>query len=228
MKRLRRDVCLQTIGILCDEMSAGIATNGALAKRLGVSTGTVSSLLKRLAADGLVIHIPYQGVRLTSSGLRSSRRLVRRRRLLQQFLQEMLRLPHQVAIDESVELESVASDRLVAAIATMLSQPEWTIMGEPIPSESGELPAFLRLSECVTSEIVSLQWIEGEPHAVSLGGILFQAGVEIAVLINDRETGTVSVRVGGKPLTLGHSTARRLLVRRILTTEPVRDGSATT
>lgn len=228
MKRLRHDVCLRTIEILCDEASSGLATNGVLAKRLGVSTGTVSSLLKRLAAQELVIHAPYEGVRLTPSGRRCTRRLVRRRRLLQHFLQEMLRLPHEVAVDEAVELEFAASDRLVSAIAVALNHPEWTVMGEPIPDEGGDLPAFLRLVDCANGERVSLQRIEGEPQAVTLGGILLHTGVEIAVLVNDGETGTIAVRVGDKPLTLGHSTARRLLVRRILAPEPARDGSATT
>lgn len=227
MKRLRHDVCLQTIGLLCDETPAGVATNGALARQLGVSTGTVSSLLKRLAADDLVIHAPYEGVRLTPFGQLRSRRLVRRRRLLQLFLQERLRLPHEVAIEESVELESVASDRLVAAIAAALDHPEWTVLGEPIPNEEGELPAFLRLVECADSEIVNLQRIEGEPGAATFGGIVLHSGIEITVLANDGETGTIAVRVGGEPLTLGHSIAHRLLVRRTAAPRSADGGPAT-
>lgn len=225
MKRIRHDVCLEAIGILCDEAPTGVATNGMLARRLGLSTGTVSSLLKRLAAEGLVIHTPYEGVQLTSSGLRRSRRLIRRRRLLQQFLHETLRLPHAVAIDESVDLQMAASDRLIALIATTLRQPEWTTAGEPIPTEEGGLPAFLRLVDCSHDEIVRLQRIEGESGPATFGGVFLHLGVEIGVLVNDAGTGTIVVRIDGMQLTLGHSIAHRILVQRIAASEDAQDGS---
>lgn len=211
LKRVRPEILLRTVEALCSETVAGVATNGELARRLDLSTGTVSSLLKRLAAEGLVFHEPYEGVRLTPAGLRTSRRLIRRRLLLQQFLEQTLSMPHVDAAHEATKLEFAASDRIIAAVDQALRHPEWTTVGEPIPREDGNLPIFVRLIECREGAIVRVQSIEGPPLSM-IQGITMAPGVEISVQRSDSESGTINLSVNGRSLTLGHSIAQRILV----------------
>jgi DtxR family Mn-dependent transcriptional regulator len=77
-----------------------VGTN-ALAERLGVSPGTVTSMLKRMSSLGLVRHERYRGVELTASGERMALEVIRHHRLLESFLAEALGMPWDRVHDEA-------------------------------------------------------------------------------------------------------------------------------
>ncbi|MDX1675885.1 MAG: metal-dependent transcriptional regulator, partial [Longimicrobiales bacterium] len=62
----------------------------AIAERLNVAPGSVTGMLKRLGEQGLVEHQRYQGARLTARGRREAIRMIRRHRVLELFLVEVL------------------------------------------------------------------------------------------------------------------------------------------
>src|SRR5687768_12258441 len=73
-------------------LSAGreAANTSAIADRLGIAAGSVTGMLKRLAEQGLVEHVPYYGARLTAPGEREAVRLIRRHRVLELFMVQVL------------------------------------------------------------------------------------------------------------------------------------------
>jgi len=75
------------------ESGEGSVTTTALAERLDVRPGSVSGMLPKLTALGLVEHVPYRGVRLTDRGTRVALEVVRHHRLLELFLAETLEMP---------------------------------------------------------------------------------------------------------------------------------------
>ena len=97
----------------------GVSTT-ALAERLGVTAGSVSGMLRKLDAAGLVAHEPYRGVRLTDRGRRVALEVIRHHRLIELFLAEVLDMPWDRVHAEAEVLEHVISEELETLIAEKL------------------------------------------------------------------------------------------------------------
>jgi DtxR family Mn-dependent transcriptional regulator len=111
----------------------------ALAERLDLTTGSVSGMLRKLDELGLISHVPYRGVRLTSEGRRVALEVIRHHRLLELYLAEALHMPWDRVHDEAEVLEHVLSEELEALIAAKLGNPTIDPHGDPIPSVDLEL-----------------------------------------------------------------------------------------
>ncbi len=115
------------------------ATTKELADRMALGQGTVSGMLKQLAARGLVEHKPYKGVELTDRGRRLAVRMIRRHRLIELFLVEKLGYAWHEVDDDAERLEHAVSDRLVERIDKLLGHPDVDPHGAPIPTASGQV-----------------------------------------------------------------------------------------
>jgi DtxR family transcriptional regulator, Mn-dependent transcriptional regulator len=105
-----------------------------LAERLGVTAGSASAMVKKLAERGLVTHVPYHGVRLTREGERLALEVLRHHRLLELYLAEHLDVPWDRVHQEAEALEHVLSEDLEARIAAKLGNPTHDPHGDPIPA----------------------------------------------------------------------------------------------
>ncbi len=112
---------------------------GQIALALSVTPGTATSMIKTLADSGLVDHEPYAGVRLTEAGTRLATRVVRRHRLVELFLVEVMGMNWSEVHSDAEVLEHAVSDRLLDRIDAMLGHPAADPHGDPIPSPDGEL-----------------------------------------------------------------------------------------
>jgi DtxR family Mn-dependent transcriptional regulator len=119
----------------------GPVGTSALAERLGLSPGTVTTMLKRMADLGLVEHRPYHGVELTDAGRRVALEVIRHHRLLEAFLADALGMPWDRVHDEAEVLEHHISEELERRIAERLGDPSLDPHGDPIPSADLELAA---------------------------------------------------------------------------------------
>ncbi len=112
----------------------------SLAERLDVSPPAVPRMLKRLKNAGLVKHIPYQGVELTDRGRIEALRELRRHRVLEVFLVDVMGFTWDEAHDHSHDMGHGLNDEVAERMAEMTNQPQRCPHGEPIPSAAGELP----------------------------------------------------------------------------------------
>ena len=128
----------------------GQAATGQLANALGVSPGTVTSMLKTLSEGSLVTYTPYEGVRLTPTGTALALRVVRRHRLIELFLVRTLDLNWDEVHEEAEHMEHAVSDRLIDKIDAYLGHPRVDPHGDPIPGPDGAYDAPLghSLAEC--------------------------------------------------------------------------------
>jgi DtxR family transcriptional regulator, Mn-dependent transcriptional regulator len=124
---------------LQEDGEATVSTT-ALADRLGVTPGSVSAMLRKLDAAGLVTHEPYRGASLTVQGRRVALEVIRHHRLIELFLAEVLDMPWDRVHDEAEVLEHVISEELEDLIAAKLGNPTQDPHGDPIPSAELELP----------------------------------------------------------------------------------------
>src|ERR1051325_3783314 len=110
---------------------------GQIAARLALSPGTVTSMLKTLADSGLLDYEPYGGVRLTKAGRQLAAHVLRRHRLLELYLVEVLHFDWSEVHAEAEQLEHAVSDRLIARMDEVLGFPTVDPHGDPIPSSTG-------------------------------------------------------------------------------------------
>jgi len=121
------------------ERGAQVATTNEIAERLAISPASVSGMMRRLADQGLITHEPYRGVRLTEDGRRAALRTLRRHRILECYLSEVLGYPWDRVHDEAEQLEHAASEELIERMASALGDPSHDPHGAPIPSREGEV-----------------------------------------------------------------------------------------
>jgi DtxR family Mn-dependent transcriptional regulator len=109
------------------------ATTTAIARQLGVAPSSATSMVKKLAALGLVEHAPYRGVTLTEAGNRIALEVIRHHRLLEQYLAETLGVAIDAVHAEADRLEHALSEELEARIDEQLGFPTHDPHGHPIP-----------------------------------------------------------------------------------------------
>jgi DtxR family Mn-dependent transcriptional regulator len=129
--------------ILLEELEGGggRVSTGRIAQALGVTPGTVTSMLKTLADGELVDYEAYGGVRLTAAGRRLALHVVRRHRLIELFLVRVMGVDWSEVHAEAEQLEHAVSERLVERMDEMLGHPSVDPHGDPIPSAALALPA---------------------------------------------------------------------------------------
>ena len=115
------------------------ASTSQIADRLGITAGSVSTMLKRMDTSGLAEHIPYRGVRLTPTGRQLALSVIRRHRLLELFLATSLDIPWEDVHRFADALEHAASDELIELIAIKLGDPVADPHGDPIPNRLLEI-----------------------------------------------------------------------------------------
>jgi DtxR family Mn-dependent transcriptional regulator len=117
--------------------SGHTVTNGLLARELGVSSPSVSAMVQRLADEELLQRSSRRSLRLTGTGEHAALRVIRRHRLLETFLVQMLEMPWDQVHAEAELLEHALSDRLEERIDAILGHPMRDPHGDPIPPRHG-------------------------------------------------------------------------------------------
>lgn len=131
------------------EWSDAPVTTSVLASKLAVQQSTVSDALSRLAAQGLIEREPYGPVALTDSGRSYAVQMVRRHRLIETFLVQLLGYRWDQVHEEAESLEHAASDFMVERIDERLGFPRRDPHGDPIPGPNGDvtIPDAMLLSQ---------------------------------------------------------------------------------
>lgn len=140
---------LKAVWVASEMGGAGASITG-LARRMGVAPSTASENVTRLVEAGLLEHHPYRAVTLSPEGRRRAMAMVRRHRLLETYLVEVLGFEWDEVHAEAEVLEHAVSDRLLDRLDAALGHPERDPHGDPIPSAAGELPeaGLRRLETC--------------------------------------------------------------------------------
>lgn len=191
---------------------------GQLAGALGVAPGTATTMVKTLAESGLVEYEPYTGVTLTKAGQKLAALVVRRHRVIELFLVQMMGYGWDEVHDEAEQLEHVVSERLIERMDEMLGRPEVDPHGDPIPTPDGVLKpqpmqtlltcplgTQVTITRVIDQEKVFLRFIEN--HNLKPGE---------SIEVEDRDAASDSVRVRGRDdqrITIGTRAASKLLVQ---------------
>jgi DtxR family Mn-dependent transcriptional regulator len=121
------------------ERGVRLVPMGHVAAALSVTPGTATTMIKALAESGLAEYEPYSGVRLTRAGEKLANLVLRRHRLVELFLVQVMGMRWDEVHDEAELLEHVVSERLIERIDEMLGRPTHDPHGDPIPTAEGTL-----------------------------------------------------------------------------------------
>jgi DtxR family transcriptional regulator, Mn-dependent transcriptional regulator len=187
-----------------------------LAQRLGISSPSVSEMVIRLSAQGLVEHDRYRGQQLTREGRKVALELVRHHRLLEMFLVQVLGYSWDEVHDEAERLEHVISERMEQRIFELLGRPELDPHGHAIPTLAGKVrPVSNRpLSESHAGEKLVVQGVSdddpGKLRELDRRGLL--PGTRIDVVAESEFEGPIDIRVKGRRESLPLGLARAMFV----------------
>jgi DtxR family Mn-dependent transcriptional regulator len=130
---------LKTIYKITDREGKGASTN-AIAEGMHTKAASVSDMLRKLSEKGFIHYKKYQGVTLTEQGRLTALSIVRRHRLWEVFLVQKLNFGWDEIHEIAEELEHVSDPKFIRRLAEYLGNPNADPHGDPIPTETGELP----------------------------------------------------------------------------------------
>lgn len=206
--------------ILMEEQRQGeaLVPMGRIAAALNVTPSTVTAMVKTLADSGLVTYEPYSGVRLTPAGRKLAAHVLRRHRLLEVFLVQVVGLNWSEVHAEAEQLEHAVSERVIDRIDELLGRPAVDPHGDPIPSAAGVVSEldFPSLLHCSLGSPIRVERVSDQSteflRLVERSGLV--PGSVLSVASRDEMAETVQLRLeSGREVSLGWRAAAKILVQ---------------
>jgi DtxR family Mn-dependent transcriptional regulator len=189
-----------------------------IAERLAVSRPAVSEMIRRMAGEGLVT--VDEGIRLTTDGLALAERVVRRHRLAERFLTDVLGLSWADAHLEAGRWEHILSTSVEAAINRILENPTTCPHGNPIPGSDYRAPDLVTLADLGVGDGFTVTRIPEElEFTPGLLDFLEQNAIvpgRDGVIVASSPDGTVTVQIGDRVVGVGAFAGGRILVRSLV------------
>ena len=188
----------------------------SLADRLNVSPPAIPRMLKRLQSAGFVKHVPYQGVELTPRGREEALREIRRHRILEVFLVNVMGFTWDEAHEHADGLGAGLNDRLTDRMAEMTGFPQRCPHGEPIPDRDGRLPDVADV--CIVNLGVGHQGLVSrvrthQPEKLQyLASLGLTPGTTFEILGRAPFNGPMRLRIGREEVVVGYELMRSLWV----------------
>jgi DtxR family transcriptional regulator, Mn-dependent transcriptional regulator len=184
---------------------------------LSLAPGTVTAMVKTLADSNLVTYEPYSGVRLTPSGRQLALHVLRRHRLIELFLVQVMGMNWSEVHAEAEELEHAVSNRLIERMDDMLGYPSADPHGDPIPDIHGVVEEVVLPSLLVCEVGIPLRLARVGDQSPEFLQLLekrnLKPGSSIQVEGRDEAADAVEIRLdSGERMTLGYRAASKLFV----------------
>lgn len=192
---------------------------GLIAEALGVTPGTATTMVKRFADDGLIKYTPRKGARLTTRGRTLALSVLRRHRIVETFLVQVLGLDWAEVHEEAEVLEHAVSEKVLDKLDAYLGHPTADPHGSPIPPAPGAGPMrtieMRPLTDCKPGRRVTVgRLLDTLPRFLQFAEQnRLTPGTKLTVIANDPAADAITVKVGrAAPTTLGSAAAGKVLV----------------
>jgi DtxR family transcriptional regulator, Mn-dependent transcriptional regulator len=191
-------------------------STSALAKVLNVSDPAVTRMVQRLRDAGYLVHEPYRGVRLTPAGAAEALKNIRRHRVVERFLTDVMQFGWHEVHEPADALGATVSDVLVERMAVMAGNPRRCPHGEPIPTRDGVMPRVVDYPLTEADERV--EWVVSRvnSHEAEVLHYLDSLGLKTGAVFTLAErapfNGPLRLLIDGKEHHIGHELARVLRV----------------
>ncbi len=199
------------------EQAESPVTTSALAESMRVAPSTVTDMLKRLSRKGLINYVPYHGITLTPEGQKQAVKAMRRHRITERFLTDMLGFEWHEAHEEALLFESNISDEVERRLFIALNRPKVCPHGYPIPSKVedtriDEAPLY-SLEPGEQADVVSVK--DDDPELLRfMASLGIKPGVRVRIEAKDPFMGPMRALVGKQKRTVGWHLANAVFVKK--------------
>lgn len=194
----------------------GAAKTKELAEALSVVPGSITNTIEHLERHDLVVHEPYRGVKLTKQGEKIALGIIRRHRLAERMLTDMLNAQWSSVHEEACKLEHALTKKVAALLEARLGYPKFCPHGNPIPTESGlidEQPSIALTDANVGESYVVVKITDEEQDDLEL---LAQKRIlpTVTIQVERQDSQDIYLQVEGMVQTLSIDLATTVMVRK--------------
>jgi DtxR family Mn-dependent transcriptional regulator len=204
--------------IYCIDGEGEAVRPGRLSQWMGVSPPTVTDALRRMERDGLIAISEDRSVELTLAGRERATSIVRRHRILERWLTDVLGLDWAVADEEADRLSSAMSDLVVEQIDSSMGAPHTCPHGNPIPGRQPDYGTLVPLVTVPDQTSVKVRRIsevaehEARPLLKRLSAVGIKEGSDVAIVSRDGTDGDLTIVVDAMSSALPVEAARWIWV----------------
>lgn len=200
------------------EEREGVAKTGQIAQELKVALGTVTNTVANLEKKGFLIHRPYAGIKLTEKGRKIALNILRKHRLSERLLADILKISWSAIHDIACKLEHIINGDVTEAIEKSLQYPKTCPHGNPVPDKDGRISIdnyepLVNLPVKTKGKVMKII-NEKENVLKYLATLGLLPGVEIEVEENTPLGGPILVKVSEAKYALGREISSSIYVKR--------------
>ncbi|MFW5700210.1 MAG: metal-dependent transcriptional regulator [Cyclobacteriaceae bacterium] len=207
---------LKTIFLLSSGGDQEVSTN-AIAEMLKTKPASVTDMIGKLSAKGVIIYKKYQGVKISEAGRKYALRIIRKHRLWEVFLVEKMKFNWDEVHEVAEQLEHVDSPLLVKRLDEFLGFPKYDPHGDPIPDESGEFKEKpqLPLNELEEGDAGIIMAVNDSSsvflkHLDKLGAYI---GAKVKVISKEEFDGSMTILIDNKKQTfISKTVSEKILI----------------
>jgi DtxR family Mn-dependent transcriptional regulator len=188
-----------------------------IAEKLSISAAAVTDMFKKMSKEGLIKYKKYRAITLTDSGDTYAKLIIRRHRLWEMFLYQIVGLPWDKIHDEANNLEHSSSDYLIDRLEELLSFPEYDPHGDPIPSRKGKIPKVKKnipLSNLNEGDIANVVRVNDFDRNFLI--YISQLGIKLSVPITMKQKRafdkSMEIEINGKSWDISYNLAQNVFV----------------
>lgn len=193
-----------------------IVNTNQIADHMHTRAASVTDMVQKLDAKGLVDYEKYHGLTITGKGKNHALQIIRRHRLWEVFLVNKLGMEWDEVHDIAEQLEHIKSALLVERLDTFLEYPQFDPHGDPIPDKDGNMSAIATLplseaAEGATAIVIAVDNSEDSflKHLNRLG---IQIGIHLKVVERFEYDGSIELQVGDRIVQVSGKTAENVLI----------------
>ena len=185
------------------QQETGMVNTNALAGEMHTRPASVTDMLKKLKAKKLLQYERYRGFRLNEAGKKVALHVVRKHRLWEYFLAEVLKFDWDKVHPIAEELEHISNDELIQRLDKFLGNPSFDPHGDPIPDRNGKIPVRnqLSLSEAPLKKTVTISSVSNQTVQMleMLKHYKIALGTQLQVLQKFSFDGSLEIKVLKQP-----------------------------
>jgi DtxR family Mn-dependent transcriptional regulator len=218
MINISQEDYLTTIYRNVDEL--GEIKPNLLASKLKISNAAVTDMLRKLSRDGFVNYQKYKSIKLTSEGEIYAKNMLRRHRIWEVFLNQILGMPWDKVHEEAEKLEHSSSDELINLLDEFLEYPEVDPHGYPIPDKNGKIKktksvvAITQLKENDLAKVIRVNDdVKNFLSYITKIGITL--GKEILIVDKLNYDGSILIKIDNHQINISNKIASNIFVEKL-------------
>lgn len=193
-----------------------VVSISSIAKKLNISSSSVNEMIKSLLKKEFLNYEPYKGVVLTGKGVYEARKVIKKHRIWEVFLTEILKYDWSEVHEEAERLEHVTSEKLEKALYDFLGEPEKCPHGYPINISAKSKTEDKTLYEYEVGKIIKIDHIEEDDKLLEyLSYKKIKPNLVVKVNKKDRFNGPITIEIDEQEVVIGREAAIKIYAKEI-------------